>query len=272
MSARKYYLRINHNIIINLNEYRKYGDMTNVVSLSLFTSDFESVEDIAKELKEKGLLRSNTKVDTMEVVKSYRDNYYFVTSPPLLYREAPYFDVKIVKKFFRENLYAYSAIGEILDRSKDKLETTLLLSEYTDEPKEHYLEIIKSRLLNIQRLELLVKRLKEKERGLYDEYSRRLNRFVEGEILYRNGDKVTTNYAGLIEMARTLRTILVNHPNLYNPASIIQYEERVIKPKNLDVDPDEFMFLEEEDFKGLYSTEEPKEVQLLNLEERKKRI
>ena len=65
MSAQKYYLRVNGNIIIDLKDYRKYGDMTEFTSLALFTSDYDSIYDIGEELKRVGLLRKETIIDTM---------------------------------------------------------------------------------------------------------------------------------------------------------------------------------------------------------------
>ena len=275
MNTQKYYLRVNGNLIINLDAYRKYGTMTNFISLNLFTSDFDSIYEIGKELKRVGLLNLNVKVETIEIVHLYEERYYVVSSEPLFNREYQYFNEKYVNDFFYRNTRHYNAMMFIIISYKKALERKLSLKD-KDDPKIEYNNILEKRLLNIGRIEVLLGNFINKTSSYYDEYYERLKEFVESEIYYKRGNKKTINYPGLFGMAKTISIAFLNYPNLFKP----KIEKPTTKVANKSIpdliDPDEYMFLESEDFMGLYGDShkysETLEDQIESLREKEKRL
>lgn len=275
MNTQKYYLRVNGNIIIKLDDYKKYDTMTDFVSLNLFTSDFDNIQDIGDELKRIGLLEPNVKVETIEIVHLYNDRYHAVACEPLFSYEYQYLDEKYVEDFFYRNTRHYKAMMLIINNFRKMLEEKL---PNDDESKNVYGQMLEERLENIKRLEVLLNDFINKSSSYYEEYYIKLKKFVDGEIYYKRGNKKTINYRGLFEMAKNINVAFLRYPNLYKPK--IQKPVTKVVHDNMHIldlmDPDEYMFLESDDFIGLYNGSEkyrePLEDQLENLEEKKKRL
>lgn len=271
----KYYLRVNEKNVIKLDDYPKYGDMTDLLSLCLFTSDFNNIHEIGEELKRLYLLKKNVTVEKIEIVSFYNGKYYLYFYEPLFKSEYQYFDEKTVVDFFRKNRLYYEEMSRIISRSKKLLEEILVKTEF-NEKRAKYLESIRRKFNNISRLEVILVNLKNGHINFSQEYDMRLKEYVESEIFYKNGAKITINYKGLFEMAKTLNLALNYFPNLKKPVVNKQPKSISIVPKKLTneelTDPDEYMFLEDDDFLGLYEGkhDDAVEDQIANLEEKKK--
>ena len=278
MNTQKYYLRVNKNKIINLNDYKKYGNMTDFLPLNLFTSDFDNIYEISEELKKIGLLNRKVKVETIEIVNLYKEKYHVVSSEPLFSNEYQYFNEKYIREFFYRNTHHYYAMMFIICSYRKSLAKKLSFKD-DDEYKKGYNDMLEKKLANVMRIEVLVDNFINKISGYYDDYYERINKFVEGEIYYKRGNKKTINYLGLFGLAKTISIAFLNYPDLYRPkiqkpaTKFVRASSKFIS--NL-VDPDEYMFLEKEDFMGLYQNSdkysEALEDQIENLEEKKKRL
>lgn len=248
MSAKKYYLKVNGNTIIKMDDYKKYGDMTNFVSLCLFTSDFDSIQDIGEELKRVGLLNAATHIETIEIVRQYKGNYYFGVRTPLLKKDLLYFNVKTIKDFFAKNKYYYDEMNILLKQCKNNLENNIVRIEHDNIESPRLLSMLYERLANIKRLEVLIDGLKESKIYLYSEYREGLNTLVNDSI-FHNGRENSINYLGLLDMAKVVRFMLANFKSLAVP--YIDYSPKIslINESEDDaLDPDEYMFLEESDY------------------------
>ncbi len=158
-----------------------------------------------------------------------------------------------------------------------------------EELEELYLEIekrknsqknFKANIRNIDALKVLIENMRQsdwlfdKEREL--EYIDRLDTFVTNEIYYVNGRHKTLNERGLVRLALTVSRVASTHAELVNPFmtdsnSKVRLELlravrnamdfvicQVDEPKQIDsdgidvdtdIEPDSFMFLEEEDYR-----------------------
>ena len=275
MNTYKYYLRINGKIIIHLEDYKKYGPITDFLGLNLFTSDFNSIAEIAEELKRLGVLKKNVEVESMDIVYQSNNKYYISTDKPLLREEYLYYNENTVKDFFKKNKHNYVEMGRIIDRSRNKLDRIVQWISEEDIGKAKYVEFVRRRLTNIDRLQVLCISLSKGQNEFLDEYNSRLKEFIEGEIFYKRGDKLTVNYHGLLDMTRTIILALEAYTNFERPIIDIKPKVKSITPNQSEdtVDPDEYMFLENDDFASLYPYQsDALEGQLEDLTEKKKRL
>ena len=276
MSAYKYYLRINGKIIIHLEDYKNYGPMTDFLNLNLFTSDFNNITEIGEELKRLGVLKNNVEIETMDIVYQSRDKYFTSAETPLLKGEYPYFGDETIKDFFKKNSHNYTEMGRIIARSKGKLDKMIRWLNYEDTRKPKFIEMVRLRLSNINRLEVLIVNLISHHSEYLEEYTSRLKEFIESEIYYKKGDKFVVNYHGLLDMTRTVLLALKYYPHFEKPIINLKPKTKpiVFKQEEETIDPDEYMFLENDDFVNQYNHEykDVLEDQIENLSEKKKRL
>lgn len=123
------------------------------------------------------------------------------------------------------------------------------------------------------------------DRKIEEEFISRLDRFVQGEAFYVRGKKKTNNYRGLVKMVGKMCDLLERYPGLIAPhvsndlageryRMLGCFKEAVSnKKKNAenrtghekqiehreDYDPDDYMFLEDEDFTNLLRDDSKKE-------------
>lgn len=189
---------------------------------------------------------------------------------------------------------AFSAMPKSLER--EELERAI-------ESVKNTLEKFNRELTNLQRIHKISSDL---EKGsdinvnLLTEFVQRLDEFVDSEVLYYRSGKTTPNNRGLVKMAKFISRATNQFDNIVLPnmsrknddvirefKAILNTNPRVhrdlkgyaskINTLDEDMDPDYYMFLDEEDFEGLISENstskeiESVEVDLENLEELKNR-
>ena len=286
-SLKYYYLRINGYEIIDFAR-RGLTDLEDFVRLNLFTSNFESVNDLIDFLKKEGYLNSDIVVEDIDIVKQVikKDGmtyfrYYHITDRPLLKDDQKYFSERVVRDFIRFNMDNYGAIWFIVDCQKR------ILSAYFDKfkynsSKRKLVDNLNVRLSNMRRIQVIIEELKNGDKSRYEEYEKRLVSFVDSEILYMKNTTATTNYRGLLEMAKTLSETAKTYDGLKVPKDKEEKNYDLstkINYKGIDmedeVDPDGYMFLEKEDYENMLAEGSKKEFiesiedQVENLEEKK---
>ena len=123
------------------------------------------------------------------------------------------------------------------------------------------------------------------DRKIEEEFVSRLSHFVQGEAFYFHGKKKTNNYRGLVKMVGKMCDLLERYPGLMAPHvsndlakeryRMLRYFKEAVsnKKKNAenrtdhekqiehreDYDPDDYMFLEDEDFTNLLRADSKKE-------------
>lgn len=121
------------------------------------------------------------------------------------------------------------------------------------------------------------------DRKIEEEFVSRLSHFVQGEAFYFHGKKKTNNYRRLVKMVGKMCDLLERYPGLMAPHvsndlakeryRMLRYFKEAVsnKKKNAEnrievqndhqdgIDPDDYMFLEDEDFTNLLRADSKKE-------------
>ena len=208
----------------------------------------------------------------------YNNRFYPSSSSPLLKGDYPYFDVDVVKSFFSKNKQFYEELGTIISVSKRRLLRRIGRTSKNKSHKDNYTLIFEKILFNIERLEVVIDGLQNNDISLYQEYVKRINDYVDSEIFNGTGNRKSINYKGLFEMAKLIHDALASYPYLYMPSfNTVKKDIRIAAQhihKEEMIDPDKYMFLEDEDFISLNNgrNTEAIETQIENLAEKKKRL
>lgn len=281
---KSYYLRLNGYKIIDFNEYHLGSDLDDFVRLNLFTSSFDEIDELCQYLMKHKIIPKSFKMNKIEIVKAKKIKediiyykYYHVSNEPLLKRDYPFFNTKMAIDFMKLNMYNYGAMREIIKDQKDIISEIIEKVKKSD--KQRYITDLYDRKSNIDRLLVLIGYLMDSNTIDEEEYIKRLKYFIETTVLYIRDNSSTTNYKGLLDIAKSISKVKYHYKNLIIPP--LYKEDYSINNKiphrldslEVDSDPDDYMFLEDEDFYNIESSKTTVlEDQIANLEEKKRKF
>lgn len=287
---RCYYIRLNN---IDLVEFDKRGleNLLDFIELNLFTSNFACVGDLINYLREEHFIEEDYEVEEIDIVKRVKVEedttyyrYYRISDEPLFRDAKRFFSTIVVRRFFELNFFEYDAIKYIVRTHLDIFESFLNRMNIEKKPigvQSKY----RQRLANMQILLEMIDNLQQGFMNYLDEYSKRLNEFYDSEMLYTKDNTATVNYRGLMELAKTIDDATKRFDNLvipridnkenYNKNPRKEYSSPLVED---EVDPDNYVYLENEDFERLLNENSKQneidsvEDQILNNESKKSRL
>ncbi len=323
----RYYLAVDEEVVDFegvINEPR----MTSFIALSLFTAMFEDERELLAGLYGLKVLNgahANPYVQVTKRTGNSKDGYdYEPVNIDILYRRAgKYLSKGAIENFLFENRHKYDILTEFLAGYMRETEGLIryfekrvagireeLKNATGKKNKKDLSENLEKRTNSLRNFVQYSSNIREmlriigvmsERRGFFDhelesEYVSRLSAFVQGEVYYVWGSKMTPNYRGLVKLTLRVAEYLDRYPELTRPigskgflnmrielsknfreAIFIAKEmsdssKRVHLSENTtDMDPDSYMFLESEDYERMQGSVNPDSIEtdVENLENRK---
>lgn len=255
-----YYLRVNHEHLIDFSSIPDLYNMEDYLKLNLFTGYFTSRENLIEALKGMGLIELGLNIYDIEIVRRRGNKkegycYEYITNNLAYKRDISFLTIRSLKEFIQDNRKNYDLIMRITDYYRDALEKKASAKERSISYLESSLYLLPD---GVEKKELLESLQKEKnslgkfeyelgtlnfiagtvnyfkqngpfERELELEYIESLDRFVENETQYVRGQNRTQNNRGLVKMAKLFSKLSKEFSGLDLPVPTRKYESVMIE-------------------------------------------
>lgn len=286
-NSHKYYLEIDGERVIDFSRLKWFPDMSNFLTLSLFTGLFEGEDELLEALHNLKLIPSPTGNEDISVVKRMGNvkagyNYKFVTSD-ILYKPATYvLSPSNIERFLNDNRSRYEAMKFLFERYSDDLDQLInyfeikiqrlesMLSAADAKEKKDIREELDSKSNSLRNFQFYKSNIitllavinymsnpsYHFERDMELDFISRVRIFVESEVHYIRGKRKTPNYRGLVKLALRIKELLNEFPDLRFPYDSTNfYKERAqllkfYKAVLLEIAKGNSPFIESESLKG----------------------